>query len=148
MNLPTHSVSIYKQVMDRKQAIVSEIASLGCKQTELKQQLADIDGFLRTCGRIAPNDEISPEAATTSPATQLPRVKKPNKQEIVAKAVIDILSSGDVLTTNQILDQLADRGIPVGGKNPSGNLSSMLSKTSGIVNSRSAKGWMLRAAHT
>ncbi len=144
MNLPNHSVSIYKQVMDRKQAIVAEIALLGCKQTELKQQLTDIDGFLRTCGRIAPNGEISPEEAIASTTTQLPHIKKPNKQEIVAKAAIDILSEGDVFTTNQILDQLASRGISVGGKNPSGNLSSMLSKTTEIVNSRSAKGWMLR----
>lgn len=143
MNLPTHSLSIYKEVMNRKQAIVAEIASMSCKQTELKQQLADIDGFLRTCGRIAPNSEISSEAATASSTTQLQQTRKPNKQEIVAKAALDILEGGCVLSTNQILDQLASRGITVSGKNPSGNLSAMLSKTTGIVNSRSAKGWML-----
>lgn len=143
MNLPKCNLSIYKQVMDSKQAIVTEIVSLNCKQAELKQQLVDIDGFLRTCRRILPEGEISTEAEKDSIPKPTHQARKPNKQEVIATAAKQILSDGHVLHTNQILERLAERGISVPGKNPSGNLSAMLSKTNGIINSRAAKGWML-----
>jgi hypothetical protein len=142
MNLPDSSMIIYKQAKTQKQAILAEMASIESKQGELKQQLADIEGFLRTFARwgLPPQQEIVAEKPISA------KTKPINKQSQVAKAVCELLATGDIMTTNQILDALASRGLDIGGENPAGNLSAILSKASELSYSRAAKGWLLASS--
>lgn len=139
MNLPDSSMVIYKQARTQKQAILAAMASIESKQAELKQQLADIEGLLRTFARLGlpPQQEIVAEKPLSA------KIKPLNKQSQVAKAVCQLLAKGDIMTTNQILDALANRGLDIGGENPAGNLSAILSKASELSYSRAAKGWLL-----
>lgn len=142
MNLPDSSMAIYKQAKTQKQAILAEMASLESKQAEFKQQLADIEGFLRTFARWGLSAQ--PEIVVEKP---YPTKTKPlNKQSQVAKAANDLLANSNIMTTNQILDALANRGLVIGGGNPAGNLSAILSKASEFRYSRAAKGWILSSS--
>jgi len=142
MNLPNSSVTIYKQAQTQKTVILAEMAALESKQAELKQQLSDIDGFLRTFARwgLLPREEIVVEKPLSS------KIKPLNKQSHVAKAAREMLANGTIMTTNQILDALANYGLVIGGENPAGNLSAILSKSSDISYSRAAKGWLLTSS--
>lgn len=143
MNLQDNIVSLYEKVLARKNAVLEEISSLDQKQAHLKRQLADADGFLRTYHQIAPVAEIAASPPIPATPANSQRLNKPNKQETIAKTAVEILSNGAILNTNQILDQLTERGIAVGGRNSAGNLASILSNCGKIVHSRAAKGWML-----
>jgi hypothetical protein len=143
MNLPSNESSIYQNVLGRKQTVIAEIAKCDGMQSQFKQELNDIEGFLRIFRRTAPQaiTGVGPQAATTPEVPK--RTRKPNRTDLIAAIAIEFLSSGQVLTTNQILERLGERGIKVGGRNPQGNLSSILSKTEQIINSRAAKGWII-----
>jgi hypothetical protein len=142
MNLPSNEFSIQQNVILRKQTIISEISTCVAKHAQLKQELSDIEGFLRIFSCISLQDSIQPEISSVALSNLPEKTTKRNKTELIARSAIDFLSDGQVLSTSQILEKLAQRGILVGGKNQAANLSAILSKTEQIVNSRAAKGWM------
>lgn len=148
MNLPSNSVDLYKEVYSQKQAILAEMASLEIKQNQIKQQLADIDGFIRTFDRWGkpPQDEVAATVPTSAQSELPTKKKKTTKQDLLTNMAVEVLADGKILTTDQILNELACRNLVIGGENPSGNLSAILSRAKQFIYSRSAKGWMLAPA--
>ena len=110
------------------------------RRNELSKELEDLNKFIALYRRFATvkvQDVVTGGGKlTTYPPTVTIRPS-------VETAAINILSDADRhLTTQEILNRLYDQEVHVGGKNPTNNLASVLSKSKEVINVK-GKGWTL-----
>ena len=144
MNLPNDHAELLTKVQALKQRILHDIADCSSKLNALKQELDDAEGFLRTYGSITSSVERPQRlnANSDAPSKERPRTKQ---QRVVEAAMALLRLDGLVLTTEQILNRLAEQDIRIGGTNELANLSAMLSRANGLKHSRAAGGWLLKS---
>jgi hypothetical protein len=130
---------LYDKAIEAKANILQEMTACHIRQEELKKQLADIEGFFRSVNRLAESQSNLPATVTDRPMAR----GRASKRETIENATKQLLQQESVASTSRLLVVLERQGISVGGANPEGNLSAILSKSRAFINSRAAGGWML-----
>ena len=102
-----------RRVLDMWQRAKDEADELEMRAHELKETVNKIEALFIRLAELMPDDST----VETSPTS------------VILDGVETILkANGQTMTTGDILSSLSERGITVGGGNPSSNLSAKLSK--------------------
>lgn len=125
------------------QKLQARIDVLHRDKLRIDAEINEIRQALTVIGKYA-SDDYSTAAATMSALASSPR--GPSKQQQILDAVVAILSDGKPRHTADLLAELIDNGVDVGGDKPEANLSAYLSRardTHGL-NSDRRYGWSLK----
>ena len=132
---------------------LADLMQLDAEAQRVRNRLSEIDEHasrLRTYVAVAREYERMEAGHTmsTSPPTLTPTTEAPGERTLsrrTADIAVELLrAKGQPIHTRDLLPQIAERGVTVGGQNPVANLSGFLSRDKGrLVNSRTY-GWSLR----
>lgn len=132
---------------------LADLAQLDAEAQRARNRLAEIDeqaGRLRTYVAVAREYERveTGQTAPTSPLITTPTPDGPGEGTLsrrTADIAVELIDAkGQPIHTRDLLAQIAERGVTVGGQNPVANLSGFLSRDKErLVNSRTY-GWSLR----
>lgn len=118
----------------------SEIAKLRAEKERIDASINEIDSALKVFAKYSSDEEKTPIAAQTSLRRTI------SKREQIFNGVMEILSDGKTRHTDEVLKELAARGVEVGGDKPEANLSAYLSraKTELGLDADRRYGWSLK----
>jgi hypothetical protein len=132
-----------KGLRDQEAACAREFQDAQNKAILLQRRLEHIRGLIKTYEApqegMAATPPMAPILSRSPKATS--RVEKGVQTRAACEEIIT-RAGGEPVPTKQLLAQLADMGIVVGGKNPVSNLAAMLSTSDGFE-PVGRKGWVL-----
>ena len=133
--------------MDVEPLSDSEISAIASrirerKQTALKlmREIADVKDLERELKAFLNEKPVEPRGPAERPESQEPS----SSTEILDAAEAVLRENGGPMYSGQILELITARGIRVGGKHPSSNLSTKLSRSNGrFISNGRRMGWRL-----
>ncbi len=118
----------------------SQLAALHAKKVDIDSEICEIEGAIRVIEKYLPDGPVG--ALATSAHYTMTR-QQPKQQQIL-DGLIAILSDGKPRHTHNLLVELTEKGVAVGGSDPRGNLSSYLSREKELFENDRRNGWSLK----